>query len=214
MGTKERRQREKDALKQKILDAATELFTEDGYKNVTMRKIANKIEYSLPTIYEHFGNKAEILLNIYHQSGYLLLEKLQAIYDLDISPLAKIEKMGRAYVSVSLENRDFYELTFLTNSIRAEHDTEGLKLQSPACKTIDSPAYKAFTLLVRVLEDARREGVNLEEEPMVVAQTLWAGLHGLVSLMITNPEFPWVDRNKLIDNMLKTLRQGSIRKND
>lgn len=210
MGTKERRQREKDALRQKILDVATELFAEDGYKNVTMRKIANKIEYSLPTIYEHFGSKAEILLGIYHQSGQLLLEKMQGIYDQDIAPLAKIEALGRAYVSMSLENRDFYELTFVTNSIRAEQDIPELELQCPACGALDSPSFKAFELLVMALEDAQREGARLAEEPMVVAQTLWAGLHGLVSLIITTPEFPWVEQNRLIENMLRTLGQGSI----
>lgn len=75
MGTRERREREKETLKLRILEAAKELFAEDGYQNVTIRRIAEKIEYSLPTIYEHFKNKAEILLQIYYQSGQMLLEK-------------------------------------------------------------------------------------------------------------------------------------------
>lgn len=210
MGKKERREREKEELKQKILNAAQELFAEDGYKNVTMRKIADKIEYSLPTLYEHFKNKAEILLYIYQQSGQILLEKLQEIYEQKICPLAKIEAMGRAYISIGLENKDFYELTFLTNSIRAEQSYLCSNPESQSCETFDSPSFEAFNLLVRVIKESQDEGYFAGREVMLISQTMWSGLHGLVSLIITYPEFPWVDQDKLIENMLKTLLQGSL----
>jgi len=205
MGTRERREREKEELKQKILNSARELFTEDGYKNVTMRKIADKIEYSLPTIYEHFKSKAEILLAIYHQSGQILFEMMKKIYEQDISPLEKIEAMGWAYISDGLENRDFYELTFLTNSIRAESANE-----SQLCEISDSPAFKAYNLLVQVVKESQEEGSFSGRDVLLISQTMWAGLHGLVSLIITHPEFPWVDKEHLIKNMLRTLLQGSL----
>jgi len=205
MGTRERREREKEELKQKILNSARELFTEDGYKNVTMRKIADKIEYSLPTIYEHFKNKAEILLAIYYQSGQILFETLKSIYERDISPLEKIEAMGWAYISVGLENRDLYELTFLTNSIRAESDNK-----SQLCEIHDSPTFKAYELLVQAVKDAKEKGYFSGRDVLLISQTMWAGLHGLVSLIITNSEFPFVNQEQLINNMLKTLLKGSV----
>lgn len=210
MGQRERREREKQELKVKILNAARELFAEDGYKNVTMRKIADKIEYSLPTIYEHFKNKAEILLAIYQQSGQLLFKIMQKIYEQDIPPLEKIQAMGRAYITVGLENRDFYELTFLTNSIRAEQSQACSESDSQPCEIFESPAFKAFNLLVQVVKESQDEGYFSGREVMLISQTMWAGLHGLVSLVITHPEFPWVDQDKLIENMLRTLVQGSI----
>jgi AcrR family transcriptional regulator len=210
MGTRERREHEKKALRQKILDAAVELFAEDGYRNVTIRKIAEKIEYSLPTIYEHFRNKAEILLHIYYQSGHILFEKLQEIYLLEISPPEKLEAMGRAYIFTGLENKDFYELTFLTNSIRAEQNLLCLIPESTAVKSFDSPAFSAFNLLVRTVEESQTEGFFPGKDPMLLSQTIWAGLHGLVSLIITHPEFPWVEQNRLIESMLKTLIKGSM----
>jgi AcrR family transcriptional regulator len=197
MGTRERREREKEELKQKILNSARELFTEDGYKNVTMRKIADKIEYSLPTIYEHFKNKADILLAIYYQSGQILFETLKFIYERDINPLEKIEAMGRAYISIGLENRDLYELTFLTNSIRTESANE-YKL----CEIYDSPAFKAYNLLVQVVNDAKEKGYFSGRDVLLISQTMWAGLHGLVSLIITNPEFPFVNQEQLIDGII------------
>ena len=61
MGVQERRAREKKELRQEILDAAREMFVEDGYENVSMRKIAEKIEYSPTTIYLYFRDKADLL---------------------------------------------------------------------------------------------------------------------------------------------------------
>lgn len=210
MGTRERREREKEELKQKILNAARELFAEDGYKNVTMRKIADKIEYSLPTIYEYFKSKAEILLYIYQKSGHILFEKLQEIYELEISPKEKIEVMGRTYISFGLENMDFYELTFLTNSIRAEQTNLFVTTRSQSCDTFSSPSFEAFNLLVRVIKESQDEGYFSGRDVLLISQTMWAGLHGLVSLIITHPEFPWVDQDRLIENMLSTLLRGSL----
>lgn len=205
MGNRERREREKEELKQKILNAARELFAEDGYQNVTMRKIADKIEYSLPTIYEYFNSKAEILLAIYQISGQMLLEVLQQSYNQDISPLEKMRAMGRAYIRFGLENRDFYELTFLTNSIRAE-----ISSRDESCDSQCSPSSDAFNLLVRVIQEGQDEGYFARKNVLIISQTMWAGLHGLVSLIITHPEFPWTDLDSLIENMVQTLLQGSF----
>lgn len=210
MGTRERREREKEALKQKILAAARELFIGEGYQNVTMRRIADKIDYSLPTIYEHFKNKAEILLHIYHQSGQVLLDNLQEAFQKKTDPIERLEALGRAYIATGLENRKFYELTFLINSIRAEKDITCLESESSGSKTAGSPSFQAFLLLVRTIEEAQKAGFFYGKNPMLLSQTFWAGLHGLVSLMITHPEFPWVDRDTLTDSMVKTLVEGSL----
>jgi hypothetical protein len=118
--------------------------------------------------------------------------------------------MGRAYISTGLENKDFYELTFLTNSIRAEQNLLCLIPESTAVKSFDSPAFRAFNLLVRTVEESQTEGFFPGKDPMLLSQTIWAGLHGLVSLIITHPEFPWVEQNRLIESMLKTLIKGSM----
>ena len=60
MGVKERREREKESLRQDILDVAREMFATEGYESVSMRKIADKIEYSPTTIYLYFKDKNEL----------------------------------------------------------------------------------------------------------------------------------------------------------
>lgn len=207
MGTRERREREREALRLMILNAAKELFAEDGYKNVTVRKIAEKIEYSLPTIYEHFKNKAEILLEIYYQSGQMLLERLQEVYTQKTNPSDKLLAMGRAYIAFGLENQDYYELTFVTNSIRAE---KSISCSAPVFKGCETPDFKAFNLLVQAVKEAQAEGCFQGKDPLLVSQTFWAGIHGLVSLIITHPQFPWVAQANLVENMLSTLIKGNM----
>lgn len=207
MGTRERRERDKEALKLRILNVAKELFAEDGYKSVTIRRIAEKVEYSLPTIYEHFESKAEILLQIYYQSGQMLLEKLQVVYAQKNSATEKLEALGRAYISFGLENREYYELTFLTNSVRAEREI-ACKVSEPGLMGCDAPSFEAFKLLGEVVKEAQAEGHYQGKDPLLVSQIFWAGIHGLVSLIITNPEFPWITKDILIDSMLKTLING------
>ncbi len=79
MGIRERRAREKEDLKQEILDAARDLFIRDGYESVSMRKIADRIEYSPTTIYLYFRDKSELFDCLSEQAFGKLLEKLQSI---------------------------------------------------------------------------------------------------------------------------------------
>src|SRR5258706_4035211 len=64
MGVRERREREREEVRTKILDAARELFATEGYEAVTMRKIAERIEYSATAIYQHFEDKETLLAEL------------------------------------------------------------------------------------------------------------------------------------------------------
>lgn len=123
-----------------------------------------------------------------------------------MNPLDKLEAMGRAYISFGLENREFYELTYLTNSVRAERNTP-CSISEPDFNSHESPAYKAFNLLVQVVKESQAEGYFSGRDVLLISQTMWAGLHGLVSLNITHPEFPWVDKEDLIKDMLRSIMQ-------
>lgn len=82
MGVQERRAREKKELRQEILDAAREMFVRDGFENVSMRKIAEKIEYSPTTIYLYFQDKAD-LLDCLCEETFTRLVKKQTILEVD-----------------------------------------------------------------------------------------------------------------------------------
>jgi len=67
MGVKERRERVKSETRDRILDAARELFISEGYEGVSMRKVAEKIEYSPTAIYLHFADKEELFHELVHE---------------------------------------------------------------------------------------------------------------------------------------------------
>ncbi|HUW64861.1 MAG TPA: TetR/AcrR family transcriptional regulator [Spirochaetia bacterium] len=201
MGTRERRQREKEEIRGKILRAAVELFLEDGYRNVTIRKIADIIEYSPPVIYEYFKDKADILLHIFYEDNGMLMEKLEEVYRRrDLSPVEKMREMGREYIRFGLDNPHFYELAFISNILRFE---TGLPYYDK-----DSPGSRAFDLLVTAVGDCNGQAVLGDDDIIVLSETLWAGMHGLTSLLITHPEFPWAQQDKLIKTMLDTLMKA------
>jgi AcrR family transcriptional regulator len=107
MGIKERKKRDAAKMRGRILDAAMQLYLKGGYENVTMRRIAAKIEYSPGTIYLYFQNKKDIMLQLCYQGFERLLEhqeKLKKISD----PLERVSAGGRYYLAFALENPELY----------------------------------------------------------------------------------------------------------
>src|SRR5438874_1367073 len=108
MGVKERRVREKEILRQEILDAARELFAKEGYENVSMRKVAEKIEYSPTTIYLYFESKADLLYYICEETFSRLLKKLESLGEESSDPLVCLRKGMRAYIEFGLKHPNHY----------------------------------------------------------------------------------------------------------
>lgn len=197
LGIKERREKEKTELRNKIINAAEELFAESGYQNISMRKIANKIEYSLPTIYQFFKNKADILFYIYNKNNGRLLNIFQEISNKNCNPIERLKNMSHAYVDFALENPNYYELSYMSNALRYEenlvyHDEQ-------------SSGFKAYDMLLNAVKACKEQGYFKEKDVEVISQCLWAGIHGLTSLFIAHNEFPWKDKEKLIENIIDSL---------
>jgi AcrR family transcriptional regulator len=115
MGVKERREREHEDLRQKILDAASELFAREGYANVSMRKIADNIEYSPTTIYLYFKDKTDLLNQICEETFGKLIETVSMIEAQGSGePIDCLEKGMRAYIDFGLKYPNHYEVTFIT----------------------------------------------------------------------------------------------------
>ena len=92
MGVKERRAREKEQLRQQILFAARELFVNEGYENISMRKIASKIEYSPTTIYLYFKDKADLLDSVCKETLLNLLNTLEQLKKDNTDPVKTLRK--------------------------------------------------------------------------------------------------------------------------
>ncbi len=115
MGISERKEREKHEKRRMILDTAIQLFIDEGYENVSIRKIADKIEYSPATIYLYFQDKDEILSNL-QQEGFVkfynFLHQAESVTD----PRERVKELGRMYVRFGLEHPEYYDLMFYSQS--------------------------------------------------------------------------------------------------
>jgi len=201
MGVKERKLRQKKFLRQEILDAASELFVKEGYENVSMRRIAEKIEYSPTTIYLYFKDKAELLENVCHETFALLSSRLTRIMEQPGDPVEHLRRGLLAYIQFGLENPHHYRATFMM-PIPEGFDKEEYKKP-------DSPGMQAFDFLRRCVYDCIAADKFRASDPEIISQTLWSGIHGITSLLINYEQgFPWVEQKQLIPFVVDTLISG------
>src|SRR6185312_14385230 len=112
MGITDRRQRQKEEVRTRILDAAWEIILSEGWQSFSIRKVADAIEYSVPVIYSHFENKDAILLE-FSKKGFQLLAEALADAKRGIHEAAEqIRVMGRAYWDFAFANKEYYQLMF------------------------------------------------------------------------------------------------------
>jgi AcrR family transcriptional regulator len=197
MGVKERRQREKENLRHVILDAAREMFAEEGYASVSMRKIADKIEYSPTTIYLYFKDKNDLLRQICDETFAKLGRKFQAMSKKHDSNLEGLREGLRIYVEFGLKHPKHYEVTFmLPLTVDLGDEFEG------------SLGQRAFEYLRVGVENCMASGEIKKGDVDLISQTLWAGIHGITSLLIGHEGFPFVNKKTLINSVIDTMLKG------
>src|SRR5438874_10487609 len=113
MGTAERKARQKENLRQEILDAARDLFVRDGYESVSMRKIAEKVEYAPGTLYLYFRDKSEILQSLCEETFAKLRKRMEAIHNDEGDPLDGLRRGLLTYIQFGLDNPSHYTITFI-----------------------------------------------------------------------------------------------------
>jgi AcrR family transcriptional regulator len=201
VGVKERKLRQKKFLRQEILDAASELFVKEGFENVSMRRIAEKIEYSPTTIYLYFTDKAELLEQVCQETFARLSVRLAHILEQSGDPVERLKRGLLAYIHFGLENPHHYRATFM---MPIPEGFDRKKYSMP-----DSPGMQAFDFLRRCVYDCIVAGKFRSSDPEIISQTLWTGVHGITSLLITHDKgFPWADQKQLIPFVVDTVISG------
>lgn len=184
-------------IRQSILDAASEMFVAEGYGNVSMRKIARKIGYTPTTIYLYFEDKADLLNQICEQTFAQLTRNLVAINKLSVRPMERLKLGLLEYIQFGLKHPNHYAIVFNSSMpVKPAHDFEA------------SEGEAAFDTLRGSVAACKADGSINRRDVELVSQTLWAGIHGITSLLITQQGFPFVERDKLIDSVLDTLIAG------
>ncbi|HUP59342.1 MAG TPA: TetR/AcrR family transcriptional regulator [Thermoanaerobaculia bacterium] len=206
MGPRERREREREEIRTLILDAARELFVAEGYEAVTMRRIADRIEYSPTAIYFHFRDK-ETLLHEICDADFLELAQQFGDAAKIADPIEKLKETGLAYFRFGVEFPNHYRLMFMTPHppLGDDHDVEK-----------GNPEEDAYAFLKSIVEQAIKEKRFRPDltDAELVSQTMWAGMHGVVSLHIAKCNDTWVEWRGLEDRarlMVDTLVNGLVR---
>ncbi len=184
MGVKERRQRERVEVREKILDAALEFFANQGAEGVTMRALADAIEYSPPVIYAHFRDKDAIIQELCYRQLRDLAKLFATFGELD--PIERLRRIGYAYADFAVEHPSHFRFMFLTHHPLPPQEEEVAK---------GDPQRNAYAFLKQTVEDVLAEGrfrpqyTDAEE----IAQMCWASAHGLVALQNIKGADSWID---------------------
>lgn len=216
MGIRERREREKDATRQKILDAARDLFAKQGYDAVSLRRIASVIEYSPTTIYLYFKDKADLMKRLCSEDFAAFTAQVSQ-YAGVTDPVERIRMSGRIYIRFAMEHPEHFRLMFMTKPAPelVEVDEEELTEQGKG-----DPSRDAYAFLKNCVDEAIAQGKvrqELQGDPELVTQMLWAALHGVASLQNARPEndpwFEWKGATKLGEAMSDAVLRGILREN-
>jgi AcrR family transcriptional regulator len=169
-----RKERQKEELRGKILEAAKNLFMQRGFEETSIRNIAERIEYSPTTIYLYFKDKDEIC-HALHQEGFTLLNQyLRALVDVE-DPFERLKAISKSYVRFASENKEFYELMFIMKS-----PMNSIKKEKGDWEEGD----RAFGFLVNTIEQCISKGYFQGMNAEILAFTCWSMVHGICSLEI------------------------------
>ena len=169
MGIKERRERQRREVRGGILAAAREIAASEGWRAVTIRKIAGRIEYSPPVIYEHFGSKDEILLELVRLGYAEQLVTLESVLVKAKGPEEAVLGMADAWMDFAFDSPDLYQAMYGLGGapFAAETQSEGEKIGD---------------VVGNVLEELLQEQGNKVEDIEGKVTLLWSTIHGLVAL--------------------------------
>ena len=204
MGTAERRQRERSEMQAMIRDAAMKLFTTEGVENVSMRRIADAIEYSPGALYSYYKDKDEILYAL-HVEGFEKLHALQRTIDPKQPPLARLRRCGETYLQFALANPELYDLMFVSRSIMGQIDSG--RAWEHGMRTYD--------VLRTIVRDCMASGDLPLSELESATFSMWSLVHGAASLVIRGrcPVLPETPPAALVgyafDFMMRVVARGA-----
>jgi AcrR family transcriptional regulator len=196
MGIAERKEKQKLEIRKLILEASMKLFVDQGFDNVSIRKIADLIEYSPTDVYLYFKDKDEIFYDL-HNIGFQKLVEANADLKDIANPLLRLHKMGENYIHFGMSNPEYYDLMFIQNA-----PMDALK-QMEGCGWTSGDG--VINLLKDTLAECMGKGLILNEDVNTVAMSVWGMVHGLVSLAIRDRFDKLVPKEHMVPMMLRSL---------
>lgn len=203
MGVRDRRARQKLQLREQILDAARDILVTQGHEGLSMRKVADRIEYSPTAIYLHFKDKQALVSELCEETFARLVAEMASLPAESSDPLVCLRLGLERYVDFGLRFPQHYLATFVIPNGVSEDASTLEKMHDPA-----SNGMQALGLLRQIVADCVRQKKLKVRDVDVTTRALWAGVHGITSLLIVYTAFPWGDRKAVIRTLIDALING------
>lgn len=188
-------------LRRAILDTARHLLVRDGYKSLSMRRIAREIGYSATSIYLYFDNK-DALFHALVDEG---MDRLHATFREAAAahsgdPVRRLLALCTSYLRFGLEHPEYYEIMFMSHPEHmARYPAENYRR-----------ARRSLDLLAETLEEGHRQGVIVADEPRVAASVLWSSLHGAVALLLARRIDARIDAEAFLQQTIQYTLRGFL----
>jgi AcrR family transcriptional regulator len=186
MPPKNKSPEDREKLRTRILDAARTLFVERGIEAVSMREIAKQINYSATTLYHHFADKEALLQAVCDEDFLTLATGMREIMQIP-DLIARIQALCRGYAQFALQHPNHYRLMFMTPRLPCNLDITQIQQGNT-----EQDAYAQLKLVVQEAFDAGLFKPELSDFELI-AQTLWASVHGVCSLEIALGHETWIN---------------------
>jgi AcrR family transcriptional regulator len=195
MASKDRILRLKEETRINILDASLQIVKEEGWPALSMRKIADVIEYTAPIIYEYFSNKEAILLELTRKGFLILARDMQAAKEKHRLPAKQLEAMWLAYWNFAFAEKELYQVMFGVGANCCE-----------LCEIMPE-AEVPSTMVSEVIEELMAPNKPTEGEVCVKYYTFWSVIHGLISINMVRR----TTSDEITHEVLKTAISGIIK---
>ncbi|MBI2618770.1 MAG: FAD binding domain-containing protein [Ignavibacteriales bacterium] len=175
------------------------LFLEEGFENVTIRKISHHIEYSPSSIYLYFKDKNDIFYHLY-EDAFEKLVAFQQQRELIAEPLERLRKHGRIYFDFALKYPEYYDLMFIMRKPTQHRSQEEVK----------QTTYQMLDLLRNDVQACLARNGNRQSDAEATTLAIWSAWHGLAALLVRR-RLQWMGTdqvNTLIDKVLEMSLEG------
>ena len=188
MGISERRLRQKEEVRSNILATAWQIVKEEGWQALSIRKIADAIEYSVPVVYDHFVNKECILVEFAREGFCLLAKKMQQAKNKHTDPAQQLKAMADAYWNFAFKNKEYYQVMFSLGIPCSEIDNCNCLPEKISFRSLVTDSISA------ILVKNKRTDIST----FLKSHTFWSVIHGLISIKMMRTSDVSEDLNKMV----------------
>ncbi|MEM7363073.1 MAG: TetR/AcrR family transcriptional regulator [Pseudomonadota bacterium] len=165
---------QREHVRNQIRAAAATIFKAEGLAGISVRSIASAAGVSVGTVYSYFGNLQDLMQSLWREPISRFEQTLEKITAKHPDPLNRIEALLRAYLAFGLKNPDLYRGAFLF--------VRPTTFEVPPRETLGTAKFARF--MIEAITEGQQSGAIISGRPPELAQLLWSGLHGSLSLPV------------------------------